>query len=41
VCPPPVIELINVLVEDLKTPRFVRTDGGLAMISGEAVPGIH
>ena len=34
-------ELINLLVEDLKTPRFVRTDGGLAMISGEAVPGIH
>lgn len=34
-------ELINVLVEDLKTPRFVRTDNGLAMISGEAVPGIH
>ena len=34
-------ELINVLVEDLKTPRFVRTDGGLAMTSGEAVPGIH
>lgn len=35
------LELINVLVEDLKTPRFVRTDGGLAMISGEALPGIH
>ena len=34
-------ELVNVLVEDLKTPRFVRTEGGLAMISGEAVPGIH
>ena len=34
-------ELINLLVEDLKTPRFVRTDDGLAMISGEAVPGIH
>lgn len=34
-------ELINLLVEDLKTPRFVRTDGGLAMTSGEAVPGIH
>lgn len=34
-------ELVNVLVEDLKTPRFVRTNGGLAMISGEAVPGIH
>lgn len=34
-------ELVNVLVDDLKTPRFVRTDGGLAMISGEAVPGIH
>ena len=34
-------ELINVLVDDLKTPRFVRTDAGLAMISGEAVTGIH
>ena len=34
-------ELINLLVEDLKTPRFVRTDGGLTMTSGEAVPGIH
>ena len=34
-------ELINVLVEDLKTPRFVRTDAGLAMMSGEVVPGIH
>lgn len=34
-------ELVNALAEDLKTPRFVRTDGGLAMISGEAVLGIH
>ena len=34
-------ELINLLVEDLKAPRFVRTNGELAMISGEAVPGIH
>ncbi|MFZ3391136.1 hypothetical protein [Buttiauxella gaviniae] len=34
-------ELVNVLIEDLKAPRFVRTDGGLVMISGEAVPGIH
>lgn len=34
-------ELVNVLVEDLKTPRFVRTEGGLTMISGEVVPGIH
>jgi hypothetical protein len=34
-------ELVNVLVDDLKTPRFVRTDDGLAMISGEAMPGIH
>ncbi|SUW61867.1 Uncharacterised protein [Buttiauxella agrestis] len=34
-------ELVNVLVEDLKAPRFVSTDGGLVMISGEAVPGIH
>ena len=34
-------ELVNVLVEDLKAPRFVSTDAGLVMISGEAVPGIH
>ncbi|MEZ2577973.1 hypothetical protein [Buttiauxella ferragutiae] len=34
-------ELINVLVEDLKAPRFVQTDGGLVMINGEALPGIH
>ena len=34
-------ELINVLVDDLKTPRFVRTGDGLAMMSGEVVPGIH
>ncbi|OAT29069.1 hypothetical protein M975_3716 [Buttiauxella brennerae ATCC 51605] len=34
-------ELVNVLIEDLKTPRFVRTESGLVMMSGEAVPGIH
>lgn len=34
-------ELVSVLAEDLKAPRFVSTDGGLVMISGEAVPGIH
>ena len=34
-------ELVNVLVEDLKTPRFVRTEDGLTMISGEVIPGIH
>ncbi|MGK7287656.1 hypothetical protein ACSPAB_21695 [Buttiauxella agrestis] len=34
-------ELVNVLIEDLKTPRFVRTGSGLVMMSGEAVPGIH
>ena len=34
-------ELMNLLIEDLKTPRFVRTDSGLVMISGEVVPGIH
>lgn len=34
-------ELINILVEDLKAPRFVRTEAGLVMISGEVVPGIH
>jgi hypothetical protein len=25
----------------LKAPRFVRTESGLVMIGGEAVPGIH
>jgi len=34
-------ELINVLAEDLKAPRFVRTDAGLVMISGESKPDIH
>jgi hypothetical protein len=34
-------ELMNVLVEDLKTPRFVRTSTGLAMISGGENPEIH
>ena len=34
-------ELVNVLIEDLKTPRFVRTDSGLVMMSGETVPAIH
>lgn len=34
-------ELVNVLTDDLKAPRFVQTDAGLVMISGEAVPGIH
>ncbi len=34
-------ELINVLVEDLKAPRFVNTDAGLVMISGKSKPDIH
>ena len=34
-------ELIGVLVEDLKAPRFIRTDAGLVMISGNATPEIH
>jgi hypothetical protein len=34
-------EMVNVLVEDLKAPRFVRTDAGLIMISGEKVPCMH
>ena len=34
-------ELINVLVEDLKAPRFVRTDAGLVMISGDGEALIH
>ncbi|WP_310606456.1 hypothetical protein [Buttiauxella brennerae] len=34
-------ELTNLLVEDLKAPRFINTDAGLTMISGEAASGIH
>lgn len=34
-------ELINVLAEDLKAPRFIRTDAGLVMISGGAKAEIH
>lgn len=34
-------ELINVLVEDLKAPRFIRTDAGLVMISGAATNRKH
>lgn len=34
-------DMVNLLVEDLKAPRFVQAETGLVMISGEAVPGIH
>lgn len=34
-------DLLMMLVEDLKAPRFIRTTTGLAMIGGEAIPGIH
>ena len=34
-------ELLSMLAEDLKAPRFIRTATGLVMIEGEAVPGIH
>ncbi len=34
-------EMVNVLAEDLKAPRFIQNASGLAMISGEMVPGIH
>ncbi|MFP2505525.1 hypothetical protein [Buttiauxella gaviniae] len=34
-------DLLMMLAEDLKAPRFVRTTTGLAMIGGEAIPGIH
>jgi len=34
-------DLLMMLAEDLKAPRFVRTTMGLAMIGGEAIPGIH
>ncbi|MCT4716307.1 hypothetical protein MUA01_15195 [Enterobacteriaceae bacterium H18W14] len=32
-------ELLFVLADDLKAPRFVRVAGGLMMIEGEAVLG--
>ena len=34
-------EMVNLLAEDLKAPRFVRTEAGLVMIGGDTVPGIH
>lgn len=34
-------ELLDVLAEDLKAPRFVRVATGLAMIGGDANPEIH
>lgn len=34
-------EMINALVEDLKAPRFVRTDSGLAMIDSQAGNNLH
>lgn len=34
-------EMIFVLAEDLKAPRFVRGSGGLKMIGGEALHGVY
>jgi hypothetical protein len=34
-------EIIYMLAEDLKAARFVRTAGGLTMIEGGAVAGVH
>ncbi|MCS3602622.1 hypothetical protein M2371_001831 [Buttiauxella sp. BIGb0471] len=34
-------ELLTMLAEDLKAPRFIRTTDGLAMIGGEVIPAIH
>ncbi|RJT26869.1 hypothetical protein [Buttiauxella izardii] len=34
-------ELLTTLAEDLKAPRFIRTENGLAMIGGEVIPAIH
>ncbi|WP_157837384.1 hypothetical protein [Buttiauxella noackiae] len=34
-------EMVNLLVDDLKAPRFIDTGEGLAMISGEKVSAIH
>lgn len=34
-------ELLSVLVEDLKAPRFIRSEAGLLMISDDTNPEIH
>lgn len=34
-------EMMNTLVEDLKAPRFMRTDSGLVMISGGGAASVH
>ncbi|OAT15543.1 hypothetical protein M979_3498 [Buttiauxella noackiae ATCC 51607] len=34
-------EMVNLLVDDLKAPRFIDTGEGLAMMSGEKVSAIH
>ncbi len=34
-------EMVNALVEDLKAPRFIRTDSGLAMIDSQAGNNLH
>ncbi|MCT4702887.1 hypothetical protein MUA02_13590 [Enterobacteriaceae bacterium H20N1] len=34
-------ELLNVLIEDLKAPRFIRSEAGLMMISDDTKPDIH
>jgi hypothetical protein len=34
-------ELLTMLAEDLKAPRFIRTASGLAMLGGEVIPAIH
>ncbi|RKQ41172.1 hypothetical protein [Enterobacter sp. R1(2018)] len=36
-----VFELFGILAEDLKAPRFIRTDAGLMMINAEATNEIH
>jgi hypothetical protein len=34
-------DMLHVLVDDLKAPRFIRTSNGLAMIDGEALLQVH
>ncbi|HKM96333.1 MAG TPA: hypothetical protein VJY99_06470 [Buttiauxella sp.] len=34
-------EMVTLLAEDLRAPRFMRAESGLVMIGGEAVPGTH
>jgi len=34
-------EMVTVLADDLKAPRFIKTNGGLMMIGGDAITTVH